>query len=212
VSEPYVIELFRFVLGLFTAMSVLAVTWLVGLRLATYWTLRQKRNELNFAALQAFHATYGQFKELVKTWRLIKKADDVPPPVPSEERWALLKRACALESKMEALALRVATERKLTDEQLLTLGLLRQGMQTVRESIREDKANPLGSRGVEYQLVNELASAVASLVSDELPARSPSPAEARAQLARIAEVRKARWKEVVSNAARAEPEDEDEDA
>ena len=122
----YEIELFKSGLSLIVAFLSLGATWLVGQRLTAYWNLRQKRSELNFATLQAFHAVYGEFKELVKVWRLVKKPAARAVTAPQEERWALVKRACALESKSEALVLRATSERLLTPDQLDVLGLFRQ--------------------------------------------------------------------------------------
>src|SRR4029077_8975699 len=125
---------FKSVLSLIVAALTLSATWFIGQRLTAYWNLRQKRNELNLASVQSFHALYGEFKEVVKIWRLVKRN----VAVAHDERWKLLTRACAIESKSETLALRLTTERVLSSEEMDTIGLFRQAIQTLRESIRDD--------------------------------------------------------------------------
>jgi hypothetical protein len=197
-QEDFEVELLKSGLSLLVALVSLGATWLIGLRLTANWNLRQKKNELNLSTLQAFHTNYGDFKELVKIWRLVKKSIAVPVKVPPEERWILLKRACALESKTEALVLRATSERLLTASQLETLGLYRQAMQSIRESIRDDVACPLGSRGTEYMLLNQLAPAVASILSAELSPKAPPPEVAKLQLGLVTSVTSHRWKREVA--------------
>lgn len=62
-SNSYELELFKAGLGLLVAALTLAATWWVGYRISANWNLRQKRNELNLAAVAAFHSMYGEFKE-----------------------------------------------------------------------------------------------------------------------------------------------------
>src|SRR4051812_19015492 len=99
----YEFELFKSFLSLIVAALTLSATWFIGLRLTAYWNFRQKRNELNLVSLQTFHALYGEFKEVVKIWRLAKRPLKVPLVLPPDERWKLLIRASAVESKSEAL-------------------------------------------------------------------------------------------------------------
>jgi hypothetical protein len=142
---------------------------------------------------------YGEFKELVKIWRLVKMA---PSATQEEERWSLLKRASALESKSEALVLRLTSERRLTKEQLEKLGLFRQAMQTIRESIRDNKDCPLGSRNIEYRLLNRLAPEVLSMVAakpEEILAE-----EAKTQLSNVVAVTSKRWQQFVAERAKEE--------
>jgi hypothetical protein len=208
----YEIELFKSGLSLLVAFLSLAATLLIGRQLTVYWNLREKKNELNLSMVHAFHAIYGEFKELVKIWRLVKKSPDVPVKVPPEERWILLKRACALESKSEALVLRATSERLLTEIQLDTLGLYRQAMQSIRESIRDDIACPFGSRGTEYMLLNQLAPSVASTLSAELPSMAPRPEVAKLQLAHVTSVTSRRWEKELQRIGPASSEAQNEDA
>lgn len=205
----YEIELFKSGLSLIVAFLSLGASWFVGKRLTAYWNLRQKRWELNWATLHAFHAVYGEFKEIVKIWRLVKKPTARAIPVQQEERWVLLKRACALESKSEALILRATSERFLKPEELDVLGLFRQAMQSIRESIRDDVACPFGSRGTEYKLLNQLAPGVASMLSAAPPHRAPASDVAAAQLARVVAMTSKRWKVAINRIECTEVQDED---
>jgi hypothetical protein len=169
-----------------------------GLNLLTvYWNVRQKRRELNLTSLHAFHGLYGDFKELVKIWRLAKRKVKSPVQVPADERWKLLTRACALESRSEALVLRLATERLLSKEQIEAIGLFRQAIQSLRESIREDVDARIGSRRTEYKLLNQLAAEIASFMSVDPPERPPCSQRAQYQLEQIAVINSRVWKRKV---------------
>ena len=205
----YNLELFKSILSLIVAALTLSATWFIGQRLTTYWNLRQKRNELNLTSLQAFHALYGEFKEVVKIWRLAKRPLKTPVVVPPEERWKLLTRACALESKSEALVLRLTTERFLSSEETTAIGLFRQAIQTLRESIRDNTDCPLGSRRAEYRLLNQLAPQVAAIVSADSPKQSLSAQRAQSQLADVVAITSDRWAEKVASMGTNEDQDED---
>ena len=210
--QTYDLELFKSVLSLIVAALTLSATWFIGQRLTAYWNLRQKRYELNLASLQAFHALYGEFKEVVKIWRLAKRQLKSPVAVPQDERWKLLTRACEIESKSEALVVRLTSERFLSSEETAAIGLFRQAIQTLRESVRDNIDCALGSRKAEYRLMNQLAPQVAAIVSANLPKHAPSAERAQRQLAEVVGITSHRWKEKVKSIGTPESEDEDEDA
>jgi len=210
--SQYELELFKSILSLIVSALTLSATWFIGQRLTVYWNLRQKRNELNLASLHAFHALYGEFKEVVKVWRLAKRPLESPVAVPQDERWNLLTRACAIESKSEALALRLTTERFLSSEGTAEIGLFRQAIQTLRESIRDNTDCPLGSRRAEYRLLNQLAPQIAAIVSADIPKEAPSAQRAQSQLAGVVGITSHRWKQEVKSIGTAESDSEDEDA
>lgn len=195
----YELELFKAGLTLLVTALTLAATWWIGNGISARWNLRQKRNELNSAAAGAFHSMYGEFKEVVRIWRLAKRKLDVPVSVPDGERWTLLVRACAIESKSEALVLRLTTERKLSPKESTSLGLFRQAIQTLRESIRDDIDCPIGSRRAEYKLLNELAPEVAQIASAEVPKKPLTSEEAKAQLSAVANVTVQTWQAKVAS-------------
>jgi hypothetical protein len=143
---------------------------------------------------------------------LVKRTLKFPVPVPEGERWRLLVRACAIESKSEALALRLTAERSLSQEELVSLGLFRQAIQTLRESIREDVDCPIGSRREEYKLLNELAPEIAQIASAEVPKQSLTSEVAKAQLSTVVGVTSATWKAKVESMKSIGPPASDEDA
>ena len=216
-ADDYQLELFKAALSLLVAIIGISATWYAGTRLTTSWNLRQKRRELNVEAVHALHELYGEFKEVVKIWRLVKRPLTSPTTIPSEERWNLLVRACSIESKTEALVLRLATERNLKDGDADTIGFFRQAMQLLRECIRDNVDCPLGSRREEYGFLNELAPQMASIVTDDLPKTRPSVELAERQLADIVAVTSKSWaaRIAVLKGAADKPDltaDEDEDA
>ena len=211
-SLDYELELFKSILSLIVAALSLSATWFIGQRLTAYWNLRQKRNELNLASLQAFHALYGEFKEVVKIWRLAKRPLKQPVEIPHDERWKLLTRACAIESKSEALVLRLTTERFLSSEESATIGLFRQAIQTLRQSIRDNTDCPLGSRRAEYRLMNHLAPQVAAIVSADLPKQAPCAQRAQSQLAMVVDITSSRWQQEVTSIGTVQSDVESDDA
>lgn len=208
----YDLELFKSFLSLVVAALTLLATWFIGYRLTAYWNLRQKRSEINLASLQAFHALYGEFKEVVKIWRLAKRSLKSPVAVPQDERWKLLTRACAIESKSEALVIRLTTERCLSSEEIRAIGLFRQAIQTLRESIRDDVDCPLGSRRAEYRLLNQLTPQLAAMVSANLPKRAPGARRAQTQLAEVVGITSSSWRQEVASIGTSKSEDGDDDA
>jgi len=73
--------------------------------------------------IQNFYSLYGDFKDVSKTWRVIKQNKDSSLAIPSESRWSLLARACTIEGRNEAILVKVATECDLSDKALNDLGL-----------------------------------------------------------------------------------------
>src|ERR1700752_3043255 len=141
------LELLKAGLSLSVALITLAVGWFVGQRFTVKWNLFQKRRETDIANVQQFHSLYGEFKELSKLWRVIKRNKDSSLEIPSAIRWLLLARACAVESKNETIIVKLATERCLSKDDMTKLGLFRQALQKLRESIRDDEEVPFSSRG-----------------------------------------------------------------
>jgi hypothetical protein len=208
----YELELFKSCLSLIVAALTLSATWFIGQRLTAYWNFRQKRYELNLVSLQTFHALYGEFKEVVKIWRLAKRPLKSPVDILAEERWKLLIRACAIESKSEALVLRLTTERLLSSADCDAIGLFRQGIQTLRESIRDNIDCPLGSRRAEYAVMNRLAPQLAAIVSTDLPKKAPSAQQGQGQLAKVVGITSYHWRHKVASIGSAGSESLDEDA
>src|SRR6266481_4046165 len=92
------------------SVVLLLLTWLLGQRILVSWDLRKKRQELDITTANEFHHLYGEFKEVTKLWRIIKRNKDHTLSPASTARWDLLSRACAAESKNESIIVKLATE------------------------------------------------------------------------------------------------------
>ena len=115
-----------------------------------------------------------------------------------EDWWAV----CVTAGPEALGTLLLHSEHKLNDDQLETLGLFRQAMQTIRESIRDNQECPLGSRNTEYRLLNRLAPQVLAMVAakpEEIAAE-----DAKTQLSKVIAVTSARWQQVVAKRAEEE--------
>jgi hypothetical protein len=129
---------------------------------------------------------------------VIKRNRDSALAVPSDSRWSLLARACEVEGKNEAILVKLATERDLETEALKALGLFRQAIQKLRESIRDDKEIPFASRGPEYVFFNDLAAKVGSIIISSFR-EDTSPDRASKCLRDVASVRRRDFDAVVSD-------------
>lgn len=183
------LELLKAGLNLSIALVTLGLGWFVGHRLTIKWNLIQKRREIDIATIQQFYSLYGEFKELSKTWRVIKRNKDSKLIIPQDIRWSLLARACVIESKNEAIMVKLATERHLETDALRDLGLFRQALQKLRESIRDDVEIPFASRGPEYIFFNDLAAHVGAIVSSSRMDGTSDPKSASKRLEAIAKIR-----------------------
>lgn len=156
------------------AFVLLSITWFLGQRILAYWELRKKRREFDIATTNQFYQLYGEFRAVQRLWRVLVEVNEqgekrFPFPFKDREevRLELLKRAIVAESGIEAVTIKLATERALEDEDIKCLGLLRQAFQILREAIRDDK--PLSYRfdSPEYILFINLASNVARVISHD---------------------------------------------
>jgi len=181
------------------AASLLLLTWFVGQRIITFWDLQKKRQEIDLQISTQFQELYGEFKEVTKLWRVFfkKTYDDKYSkdkykdlPFPDDLRWELLTRAVAAENKLDAILIKLATERELSDDELTTLGLFRQDYQTMRAAIRKNSdADVGGYKNVEYDVFNELASSVALIISSYKRPKHLDPKRAHANFGKIIAIR-----------------------
>jgi hypothetical protein len=151
------------------ALIVVAVGWLVGQRIITYWDLKKKRQEFDISTANEFHKLYGEFKEVSRLWRSFHFTGGKTVPFPEGTRLELLKRATASEGGIEAIIVKLSTERKLGADDIRTLGLFRQAFQKLREAIRDDQDFLWTSGTLEYQMFNDLASRTACIISTNKP-------------------------------------------
>jgi hypothetical protein len=185
------------------SLILLVIGWLGGQSIIEYWDYRKKRNEIDIASAQRFFELYGEFKAIIRLWRVMHYnthppgglvgMNSIPIPQPEVTRWELLKRAAAAESGVESLILKLTAERMLKENEMRTLGLFRQAYQRLRESIREDRLLHWTYQSKEYVLFNNLAMGFARMISvdkaprlemirfDESP-EHPTPEKARQHL------------------------------
>lgn len=162
------LELFKSVLSLGVSFLTIALGWLVGHRLTMRWNLRQKQRELDLMTAHDFHKLYGEFFAIWKLWNYSLRAECGCTVTRSD----LLVRACAAEGAVESLFVRLAAGRDLRETDIKTLGRFRQGYQTLRETIRDNKKlDWSSSTHPEYLAFKELATAVAVLIVSEQPPR-----------------------------------------
>lgn len=142
-------ESFKLWSGIITLFITVGITLLISNRISTGWNLIQKKRETDINNIQQFYSIYGEFKEVSRLWRINKKNEPrgYYLGIPSQNRWDLLARACSIEGKVEAILVKLATERWLKEETLKDLGLFRQAIQQLRESIQDDLIVPSSGSG-----------------------------------------------------------------
>jgi hypothetical protein len=172
-GQGLIIALFTVVLG-----SVLA--WVVGTQVSYVWDERRRRRESDLAALATFYQLYGDFFATWKLWSSNKRFGVTPSP-PDNLQWSLLERAEAVEGAFEALLVKLASERSLSDDEKRMLGCFREAYQMLRESIRENKlldwwASGTGQGFEQYRAFKALAEYVAFLLEASPKRRLLRPA------------------------------------
>lgn len=182
-----------------TAAVLLLLTWGLGQRILFSWDARKKRQELDLATSSEFYALYGVFKDISKQWRIMLRQRGRELIFPDHVRWDLLSRACSLESRNEAILMKLSAERLFTLEQVKTLGLFRQAFQQLREAIRDNDEVDSSSRGLEYSLFNALSAEVASIIASKHPMRQIPSRDAVNNLHSIAKVTRRDFLEAISS-------------
>ncbi len=179
-------ELAKIVLGpLVTALFA----WLVGNRISASWTLRQKHREYSLSVGTEFYQVYGEF---FATWKLANYAfRHERPDITDGFIQDLIARAAALEARIEALLLRMASELRLEPTEARTLGLYRQAVQQLRHSIiRRQQLDFFGAGQAKYEFYKQLSVTVGDLVR-ELGER-PRPTRERAAT-QMTEITSSKW-------------------
>lgn len=186
--ESWALEVFKALLNL----GLLIFTWTLGKQLLSYWEDRQRLKEVSLELRRGFHIAYGEFKSLVRTWKLLDK------PVTGEEGWsALVRDAVEAEGRLEALLSDVSSLKSLTPHEVTILGLFRQGYQTVRQAVTKGEQSevPQDFKQTQYKLFNDLMTAVSRLAISQR--RQPSDEEARKTFAQVIDVRSSEWRKAV---------------
>jgi hypothetical protein len=98
----------------------------------------RRRRELDYAAYEAFCATYGRFFSAWKSWETLKDLHGGLTEIDPDKRADLAVEVASLEGELEAVFVRLTGLRRLTPEEQERFGRLRDGFQRLREAI-EDK-------------------------------------------------------------------------
>jgi hypothetical protein len=159
------------------AFSFVGIT-LIGGALTAFWSSRQKRREIEAMELKYFYDHYGKLLAACRLWNAVK---DKKVSLPGDTtRYDLLKQATESEGALEGMLLKLASERLLTSEEQSGLGQFRQGYQTPRQSIRDDREVPWrSSQAGLYLEFKEGAALFASLLRSRVWTRSPCQEAAR---------------------------------
>ena len=159
------------------AILTLAGGWLIGQRVSDRWERMKKQRELDLAALANLYGAYGEFYAVWKAWNSLAAAR---LSAPADARWVLLERATAAEGAIEAILIKIATERILTSAQVEALGALRQSYRGLRYAIQDDK--PLAwdySAHPDYTAFKGLQTHIAGLLTQNQGDRPTSCLAAR---------------------------------
>lgn len=199
------IELIKAGLTALITTSSLAATWFIGQRLIEKSNLRQKRKELDIATSNQFYQLYGEYIAVWRLWKIItgrhsERADvkvwkETWPDkeIPDVIRWKLLERASIAEGSVEAVLLKLSTERSLSDKDKRTLGLFRQAFSQLRQHIRDNTPMDWNYDSPEYMLVKNLASDVAFMLPVENHRKSAPLGDRWADFRDITNIREGEW-------------------
>jgi hypothetical protein len=162
-------EIIKSLLSLVVSVVTLGLTWFVGQRLSTYWAIKQKRRELELAAVSEFYKLYGEFFAVWKLWNEICIEGSSTKQIKSFEedsaRWELLQRASSAEGVLESLFVKLASEKKLATNDIEILGRFRQAYKNLRKSISVNrKLDWMRSEHPGYLSFKRLAYLVANII------------------------------------------------
>jgi hypothetical protein len=172
-------EISRAVLNLAVSAATLGLTWFVGSGVAARWAEFQKKREFELALANTFYSNYGEFRAVWRLWNraLLDFAND--KNALEKARESLLGRACQVEGGLEAVLLKVASERVLNSEERINLGNLRQAFQQLRERIEAGVPISYGaSQNIDYQEFKRLATYFGTMIASRPSREVPSNQDA----------------------------------
>tara|TARA_Y100001001_G_C7947739_1_gene287923 strand:+ start:178 stop:888 length:711 start_codon:yes stop_codon:yes gene_type:complete len=196
------LELFKFCLNLI----LLLVTWTIGRWFLYKWDQyikfrdlerdfvndeRTRIREISRDLRTQFHELYGSFKSNVRFWKIAGK-----PTEPSKCK-ELLEQAVRAEGQVEALISDIATLKTLNDNEVTTLGLYRQGYQSVRQAITKNRKEKVPSTydTSPYHLFNDVTTQVSRIVVEIR--LEPSAEDAQKNFDGVMDVRSDIWDEAI---------------
>ncbi len=147
-------------LRLVATLIVLAASWLVGQRIVSYWEIRKRIRESDLEAERTFQKLHGEFKALWRIWKVHAKRvnpESGSLTLEAPHIWDLVDRASVLEGEFEALLLKLASSRSLSEDDRRNLGLLRQLIQQLREGMKRGSKLDEDFRLSDYQLFHTLS-------------------------------------------------------
>jgi len=182
------------------SMLTLLLGWFVGLGITAKWTLRQKRRELELSAASELYRLYGEFFAVWKLWNYVRSG--VVAPEDKDARWELLQRAAALDGGFEALLVKLSSERVISQHEAESAGLLRQGFQQLRQSIKQNVPLEWGSSDhPQYAEFKRLACYFANMLAIDHDFSQPSRDSAATVLRTASSNEHERnWKNLLTNA------------
>jgi hypothetical protein len=197
VPHQVVAALIQGAAAIIAAVAVVGLGWLVGHSVAAKWALYQKRRELDLDAAHELYELYGEFFAIWKLWnqyRNLGKQDrngdeQVLPrvdrnPLPDwlkllervsyayDPRLELLERVSNAEGRMEALFIKIASEKSLKHEEWCELGKFRHAFQRLRNRIQHNESLDVhSSENPDYLTFKCLACFVATQFTADVPVK-----------------------------------------
>ena len=158
----------------------------VGTAITAMWNARQKRREMDLSSLSDLYSCYGRFIATRRMWNHLLETEN-SVAADEEEKARLWTVANELEGEIEAILMRVTSEKKLDPDELARLGHLRQAFQSLREAMRSDAPLEFGSSEHEdYVALKEGTLFLASVFKRVFAIGwRPSPEVSRAAFAEI---------------------------
>jgi hypothetical protein len=187
----------------FGPIAAVGVAGIIGHQLSLTWAIKQKRRELGISATNQFYELYGEFFALIKYSNFIFRDSKGRFELDKADWLKLMERVTALESKSEALVLRLTSEVCLNPSdkdisKLVDLGHFRQGVQLLRKAATKGKV--LGwnrSNHPQYEKFKQLAVSVAEMVRLVGVEAQPSVDTAKQQLLFVTDnARHNEWREM----------------
>lgn len=161
------------------AAATLALTWGIGSQVTARWAEWGKRRELELSLANTFYSHYGKFRAVWRLWNQSLKDLSNDPAALKKKRETLFDRACRAEGGLEAVLLKVASERVLLKGDQEDLGNLRQAFQVLRERIGAGLPIAYGSsQDKDYLEFKRLATRLGTLLASPPASRTPSPQQA----------------------------------
>ncbi len=157
-------ELIKGLISLGTGCIILALGWLVGNNLTYRMNIRQKRREIEIDRANQFFQLYGEFFAIWKLYNHLLIHHFL-----NDTRYIeILKRASDAEAGIEAILIKIASDKKLSQNDIETLGNFRQSYQFLRETIcNKRQIDWYYCNHYQYKRFKELSCKVANMLLED---------------------------------------------